>query len=278
MYAEDIAQSPWSESLMTLEQSSELLASALELAGGFDFRCNVSVPFVVVPGLIMQTVIGAVYPEGFSVAVQTISPPADMKNAISAVTLFTAVTNSGPDVEIEIVGYPQQTGTSVRRKSACKPDMEWRYSRIGAPPEDACKCPANPSCSGGTSCSFEPLAEDSWVVIAVNATFCTGVENATTVRPQKSPDDGFALSIGLGLGLGLLFSALLGTMTYYVLMRRSPELPKAAPTHSEQEKGIDSVLEQKSIATEIVFLDVSRVPVQAVVPSPAPLDVLHGSA
>jgi hypothetical protein len=263
---------------MTIEQASELLASALELAGGFDFRCNVTVPFVVVPGLIMQTVIGAVYPEGFSVAVQTISPPADMENAISAVTVFTDVVNSGPDVEVEIVGYPQQTSASVRRKSSCAPGMEWRYSRIGAPPEEACKCPANPSCSGGTSCSFEPLAEDSWVVIAVNATFCTGVDNATTVRSQKSPDDDFALSIGLGLGLGLLFSAFLGATTYYVLTRRSLEVPKAVPSHSGSEKGMDSLLEQqerKSFTTEIVFVDMSRVPEQPFVPSS---DVLHGSA
>ena len=138
------------ETTTTLMQAETLVASAMSLAGGFDTPCNRSVPFLAVPGLIMQTVVGQVYPKGFAVAVRTASVPAASVNfarAVSALTQFTGVANSGSGVKIEMRGYARLRAASARvgRRTTlgCEDGKEWRYTLDGAPPEYACRCTAN---------------------------------------------------------------------------------------------------------------------------------------
>jgi hypothetical protein len=285
--AVDIAQSPLAETKMTLGQAGKLVAAAMGQTGGFDVPCNVSVPFIAVPGLIMQTVKGTVYPKSFSVAVQTMlitqtvkgaaypkrssvavqtmAPPADMEEAVSAITKFSDVTNSGPGVKIEILGFPQQPSgnSSARRGTECMPGMEWRYARMDAPPGEACKCAPNVLCSGATSCSIEPRNEDSWLVIMVNKSLCAAIANAT-LKSQAVPGHGFAVSIGLGLGLGLLFTSFLGGLAYFVLARKTAkEVP--LPPHRSEVLVIESELYQSS--AEVVFVKECSLQSEAVLPT-----------
>jgi hypothetical protein len=242
--AQTVAQSPFVETKTTLAQAEQLMAAAIAQAGGFGVPCTKSVPFIVVPGLVMQTVVGAVYPKGFTVAVQTASPPAEMEDAISAMVRFTAVANSGPDVLIEIQGFPMAAaGTAQRRGAAgCLPGKEWRYSQLGAPPQNACKCPPNPTCSGGTSCSFQPQANESWLVIAADKSLCA---------PNQPQDDNLGLGIGLGLGLGIPFVLLLSYL--FISVRSSKQKTVERP------EIMDSSLEQQDVrlspSGEIVFVD-----------------------
>ncbi len=144
--ARNLALRNFVETTTTLEQAEALVASALSLAGGFGTPCNQSVPFLAVPGLIIQTVIGVVYPKGFAVAVKTASVPAGSANfarAVSALTQLTGVANSGSGVKIEMRGYARQRTASTRAAAGCQAGTEWRYTLDGAPPEYACRCPAN---------------------------------------------------------------------------------------------------------------------------------------
>ena len=161
--AQSIALTEWVPTTTTIVQAQALVANAMVQAGGYDVPCNKSVPFIAVPGLIIQTVVGAVYPKGFAIAIETIAAPAGSENlSVSAIAKLTDVVNSGPGVAIQMQGYSLQQSGSARRMGSigCKPGTEWRYTFYGSPPEYACKCKPNPLCSGATTCSIQPRAND----------------------------------------------------------------------------------------------------------------------
>ena len=62
---------PWRPANISLAQSQFAIAAAMAKAGGFDVPCTAAVPLLVVPGFLMLSIPGVVYPTGFGVAVST---------------------------------------------------------------------------------------------------------------------------------------------------------------------------------------------------------------
>lgn len=228
-----IATSKWVQTEISGSQAQVLAAAAIQQAGGFGVPCKAAVPFLAVPGLVMKTMEGVVYPAGFAVSIQT-SMPSMLAMALapvisSVVTLTGVVSNSSIPIKIQISAYPlfsaRRSGSLLsRRDSHCDTGTEWRYTKQGMPLNFACNCPANLLCSGETTCSISPKANDSWMVIKLNSSVCaTQTTQAMAVNPAapktttslpsqistptpaqpKSTDDSLALGLGLGLGLGL---------------------------------------------------------------------------
>jgi hypothetical protein len=235
-----LALLPWVPAAVSLEQSAVAIAHALAAAGvSFDAPCQAAVPFLALPGLILSTVPGAVYPAGFAVAVTTSRPPiaaAGQPPLVSAVTTFVAVrwdnrasaaaaragnasNASAPQVRME--GFP--IGSARRAAAACNSTAgEWRYTPINttnasaaAASRAACGCPANSPCGReATACDAVPGASAAWAVVGLPPSFCAA--NAT---PGAGGGGGLAfndqlrlaLGLGIGLGVGVLLPALAGT-------------------------------------------------------------------
>ena len=252
--ANAIATSKWVEAVITVSQARELAEAAIKQAGGFGVPCSVSVPLCAVPGLIMKTVPGVVYPVGFAVSIQTSAPSsADMALApvISSVMKLTDVqSNSSFPVRIQISGFPlspqRRLGSAVsRRASGCDAGTEWRYTKVGMPLSFACNCPANFLCSGETTCSLTPRANDAWMVVMLNSSVCavqstnlviqvavgstSPLVQAVTPTPTSQPQpDSNALAIGLGVGLGLGLPAA-ALFIIFTRIKRGKEVPVRFP-------------------------------------------------
>ena len=207
-----IASLPFSPQNISLAQSAQAFAAALRAAGvSYGAPCNVSVPFLAVPGLVLSTVIGAVYPPGFALALATAAPSAADAppgvSLVSAVTGFLAVKSSSPVPPVRLDGLALSTSTVSGRRAApassCANGIVWRYQPAGAGTAIACGCPANGLCGAAatTSCAVTPAAGARWAVGAVPLSGCM-----STSAPLASNDDSqrqLALGLGLGLGLGL---------------------------------------------------------------------------
>jgi hypothetical protein len=138
-------------------------------------------------------------------------------------------------------------GVAARRREAqsgCPQGMEWRYGRVGVP---ECKCPANTMCTGETTCSIAPQAQEEWQVTLVSAAVCSpplsaqqqsstslplletssviptysspANTTAAILKPQLTGTDGETTQVYLALGLvvGLCIPILLGLSCPHLL-------------------------------------------------------------
>ena len=62
---------PWSPTTITLAESQAAVSAALAKAGGFGKPCTAAVPLLVVPGFLMVSIPGVVYPADFAVSLST---------------------------------------------------------------------------------------------------------------------------------------------------------------------------------------------------------------
>jgi hypothetical protein len=208
-----MAKMPWRATNISLNQSNYALSLAIRYSGGFGVPCTLAVPFLVLPGLILSTVVGAVYPSDFALAVETSMPSTfDLqgKQLSSAVAKFPAVLGTfSNQVPVEISSFPLSSG---RRVSSCINGAEWRLQRLGVFTNTDCSCEANSLCSGETVCKSKLNSGERWAVAAVNITDCTGVSG--------SNDSALAIGLGLGLGLGL---PLITGIAYAALVYNKPK-------------------------------------------------------
>lgn len=228
------ALAPFKPAALDLGTSRRIVLAAFrKRAAGFGTRCQVdgnggyscdgAVPLLAVPGLLMWTVPGLVYPNSFAVTLNTTNP---IGGAMSAATIFTNQTNS-LNLPVALSAFPFVSAN--RRAVGCAAGMEWRYARLGSPLTSACACPANTQCAGATTCNIVPTGGEGWQVVAVPSTLCAPVvpalppPNATVVVPVVSPSGSTSssdLALGLGLGLGLGIPAILGGIIAFQLSRR----------------------------------------------------------
>ena len=218
-----IAKMPWQPTSISLTQSKQALALALKSAGGYGVPCTASVPFLAIPGLVLSTVKGTIYPIDYAIAVETTRPPVQNRTVISAVTNFANV--QGSSVPIEIAGFALSQN---RRAGACTDGTEWRYRWLDQADYVVCSCAANTVCKDETVCVGAPSSGNRWAVAAVPSGLCTIPKEVTS-----SSDQSLALGLGLGLGLGLPLTAAIG----YAAMLMSQR--KKAPV--EEERNIQSV-------------------------------------
>jgi hypothetical protein len=195
-----------------MDQSRLALSLALLSAGGFDSPCTAAVPFLALPGLIISTVPGTIYPSNYAIAVRTSLPLAYDQQAagqslVSPVLHFSGVAGAGNrQVHVHLTGFPL---SSDRKSSSCTTENEWRYKQL-VPSSDTsttCTCPANSLCSGQTSCTCIPEAGSRWAIVSVPTTVCTVT--------ATSGGSGSELGLGLGLGLGLPALAVVCACVYF---------------------------------------------------------------
>ena len=233
-----MARMPWQAMNITLNQSSLALSLALKLTGGFGVPCTLAVPFMILPGLILSTVVGAVYPSDFALAVETSRPAVlDMQSnqVVSAITKFASVQGTRSNqVPVEITGL---VPSSSRRASSCSSGTEWRFQRLGVYINTDCSCPANALCLGETVCKSSLNRGDRWAVVAVSQSSCqiTGADSS-----NNSP---LALGVGLGLGLGL---PVIACCIYAALVYKAGNGKRADTGH------VSSVPSQRIAAPEVV--------------------------
>ena len=272
-----IALLKWVETVISISQAEVVAAASIKKVGGFGVACTGSVPFLAVPGFIMKTIQGVIYPVNFAVSIRTSLPTGSFFNfatTISAVTTMTEVqSNATSPVHILISGYPlssQRRSTALfsRRASLCDEGTEWRYTKYGMPLSFACNCPANPACSGVTSCGVIPQTNDSWVVVILNTSYCSAnqsnqsmaltsfAQTPTPIPPSQSND--YSVQLGLGLGLGLGIPAALA-LAYFISAR------------SVSPQGKDTI---KPELMENVILPT---PTQPTVPTSLPTDLVFSS-
>ncbi len=257
-----IAQSPWRATNVSADQFNLALSLALRSAGGPDVPCTAVVPFLAIPGLIISTVIGSIYPRALSIAVETsmpsahdqqivgqlpLSPPSTQvqqgngQSLVSAVALFAGVAGgSNRQVQVQLLGFPL---TEERRSSSCMSGTEWRYKQL-IPSSDAstnCKCPANSLCSGLTSCTVIPEAGSRWAIVSVATALCIA---ASTV-----PESDVGLGLGLGIGLGLPAAIVASCLCYY-LFRSAKGRPVIPLVLQEEEETGEVIFEVQSLQTD----------------------------
>ena len=203
------AKMPWQPSSISLDQSKQALGLALSSAGGYGVPCTASVPFLALPGLVLSTVKGTVYPKDYALSVET-TRQAQNQTLVSAVTTFAAVEGAGnKSVLVELTAYPIAQN---RRSTSCAAGTEWRYQLLGGADYVTCKCAANTNCKDETVCEGAPSRGDKWAVAAVSTDFC-----AIPLVPRSidtSEEKSRALGLGLGLGLGLPLTACIGFLAH----------------------------------------------------------------
>ena len=196
-----MAKMPWQPTNISLSQSRQALELALKFAGGFGVPCTASVPFLVLPGLVLSTVKGTIYPKDYALEVETSRPAVQEQALVSAVTKFAVVQGQNTEpVQIEVAGFPLSQN---RRSTDCAAATEWRYKWLGMPDYAVCSCAANLACKDETACVGTPSSGDRWAVAAVSTNLCT----VSIPKGTQSADQSLALGLGLGLGLGLPLTA-----------------------------------------------------------------------
>jgi hypothetical protein len=199
---------PWVPASISISQSKQALGLALSAAGGFGVPCTESVPFLALPGLVLSTVKGTVYPKDYALSLKTIRD-LERNQTVSAMTTFTAVEGTrNRSVKVELTGFPISQN---RRSSSCAAGTEWRYKSFDGAGYSICSCAANTDCKGETVCVGTPLGGDVWAVEVVYTDFC-----AIPLVPStdNSGEKSRALGLGLGLGLGLPLTACLGFLVH----------------------------------------------------------------
>jgi hypothetical protein len=272
--ASAIATSTWVATVISTSQAQALAAAAIEQVGGFGVPCTAAEPFLAVPGLVMKTVVGVIYPPGFAVSIQT-SMPSIFAMALapvisSVVTLTGVMSNSSIPVKLQLSAYPlssaRRSGSFVSRRAlGCDAGTEWRYTQLGMPLSFACNCPANSLCSGETTCSISPQANDSWMVIKLNTSVCATQSTQTTpaaaviqaltssslpvqtsiptpALAQSPGNDSLALVLGLGLGLGLP-AALAALFMAFIKHKGGKEVPSQPIVRSSEAEGFGQAAE-----------------------------------
>jgi hypothetical protein len=229
----ELARMPWRPATISLNQSKRALGLALQNAGGFGVPCTAAVPFLVVPGLILGTVVGVVYPEDFALAVETFRLPLlDMQSQklVSAVTNFSSVQGRGSDkIRVEITGFALSIG---RRKVSCITGTEWRFQRLGAALNESCACNANSLCSGEAICTSGLSSGDIWAVGAVSTALCKTAPSQGVGFLGGYLDHALALGLTLGLGFGLPLVIYAG---YFVLVKQRKEIARVDIENAQQQ-------------------------------------------
>ena len=176
------ADSNWSPSSISEWQFFEALSLIMRSVGGFGIPCWQAVPFISVPGLIIDTVEGVKYPSDFLMSFNT-RLPSDFEISLGYVSCI---------VNLEEVQYSSNFSLLIQfeaslpilskrmltkvlskdGRSLCQNGSEWRLTVVGAPDEFACSCPANMMCSGKTICTLTPKSGDSWAVRSMPNTLC----------------------------------------------------------------------------------------------------------
>ncbi len=213
-----MARMPWQPVNISLKQSNYALGLALRYAGGaFNVPCTSSVPFLVLPHLVLSTVVGAVYPPDFALGVETLLPTMqDMQDRriVSAVASFVSAQGARTgQAPVELTGLALAAG---RRDEACGNQTEWRFHRLGRADGAACACDANRLCAGETVCASGVNGSDRWAIAALDPAQCRPPDAAA-----GGPDLAFMLGIGLGLGLGPML--LLSTMIWFLFCGKKEE-------------------------------------------------------
>jgi hypothetical protein len=243
-----IAKMPWQPTNISLAQSNQALSLALKSAGGFGVPCTDSIPFLALPGLVLSTVKGTIYPKDYALAIETTRSTGQATQStgqalVSAVTRFATVqgTSAEQPVNIEISGFAL---AQQRRATACEPSgTEWRYQQL-AMPEYACRCAANTECKDETVCVGAPSSGDRWAVAAVSSNLCK------VTRGVESPSDNpLALGLGLGLGLGLPFTGASAYAAYKFYKVKGGKAYDSSTTDQPVTVEIVNVGQQSSSAT-----------------------------
>ena len=215
------ADSYWSPSSISGWQFFEALSDIIKSVGGFGFPCWQAVPFISVPGLIIDTVVGVEYPSDFFVSLNT-RLPSDFETSLGYVSCIVDLEevqySSNFSLLINFEAFLPVLSKRMLRKvlskdgpSLCQNGTEWRLTVVGAPNELACSCPANMMCSGKTTCTLTPKSGDSWAVRSMPSTLCadTKILNKTQVNTSLhiSESNGNVKSfliVGLSSGVSIV--------------------------------------------------------------------------
>jgi cysteine-rich repeat protein len=208
-----IALSPWVETYLSPDQVHELVSAALVRFGGFRAHSPEFIPFLSVPGLIMETVPGASYPNGLKFSFSSKNFSLVHSRTVSAgirlsnITLLEYSSKESVSVQVNLRFFPLNNpyfgSNRTRRSDKCMSGMHWRIEQL-EPSQTLCHagCPINSDCVGETACRVSLVNNtlSSWIVLQVSNFACD-------VGPSCSLC--FDLGLGLGLPVGLAFLILL---------------------------------------------------------------------
>ena len=226
LYYQFSAGTPWNPANITPVEFFDALSNVMQLTGGFGVPCRFSAPFIAVPGLVVYTSPGTIYPRDFFMSIETRlpSPSEKLLGYVSAVVdlndvSYTVAANS--QLLIILGSFPPVLSRRLSNagSSLCPAGTEWRYVSIGAPDQLACACPANRMCSGETVCSISPKSGSAWVVKSISSALC----NATNSTKGQSILIGggggqsmVPIIVGVCVGVGL---AIILTLVFIYLIR-----------------------------------------------------------
>jgi hypothetical protein len=242
-----IALSPWVETYLSPDQVHELVSAALVKFGIFGAHSPEFIPFLSVPGLIMETVPGASYPNGLKFSFATKNFSLVHSNTVSAgirlsnITLLEYSSKESVSVQVNLRFFPLNNpyfgGNQNRRSDKCLSGMHWRIEQL-EPSQTSCHdgCPINTDCVGETACRVSLVNNtlSSWIVLQVSNLACDVGPSCLLC---------FDLGLGLGLPVGLAFLILLLCACYPGIYSKITVCLKSAWKKSDTPRPPQSLLQ-----------------------------------